>query len=199
MNNNYNCMGVWEDIGPIFLQVDRNDLIHNGVVNPDNIPGSEEDLTNVKNNIRAFINDINDPVSYLVTSCQPYNSIKIPGICADKEITAFVESCQTLAFLSSRYTPVLYITSSDEKLLYGKTGLAGLVQVVGNYGNEAQAPVDPNKYDIEFRTVDINGNPIEQGYDSFGFAPYEPNETIDVNTQGIYYFRVYVQATIVEL
>ena len=48
--NNYNCMGVWEDIGPIFLQVDRNDLIHNGVVNPDNIPGSEEDLNNVKNN-----------------------------------------------------------------------------------------------------------------------------------------------------
>lgn len=57
MNNNYNCMGVWEDIGPIFLQVDRNDLIHNGVVNPDNIPGSEEDLNNVKNNIGAFIND----------------------------------------------------------------------------------------------------------------------------------------------
>jgi len=45
----------------------------------------------------------------------------------------------------------------------------------------------------------MDGNPLEQGYYSVGFVPYDPNEAIYANTQGIYYFRFYVQATIVEL
>ena len=45
----------------------------------------------------------------------------------------------------------------------------------------------------------MDGNSLERGYYSVGFVPYDPNEAIDDNTQGIYHFRVYVQATIVEL